>query len=190
MENDEMQEPQPVKKSRIISIVVEILIYAAIIFVCIFVIPKYVIQRTVVSGSSMEDTLQNHDNLLVEKVSYRFGDPKRFDIVIFYPHGKDEDEYYVKRVIGLPGETVQIIGPDIYIDGEILQEHYGKNPITYAGLAERPLRLEADEFFVLGDNREVSLDSRYDEVKPVHRDLIAGRAILRIWPLGSFGTIH
>ena len=98
-----------------------------------------------------------------------------------------ENEYYVKRVIGLPGETVQIIGEEIYINGELLKEDYGKEPITNPGRAAEPITLGEDEYFVLGDNREVSLDSRYTQVGNVKRENIGGKAILRIWPLNQFG---
>ncbi|MSS63064.1 signal peptidase I [Lachnospiraceae bacterium WCA-693-APC-MOT-I] len=171
-----------------VSVLRELLIYAIIVVVCIFIIPRYVIQRTIVSGSSMENTLFSDDNLLVEKVSYHFVDPKRFDVVVFYPYGRAAGEYYVKRVIGLPGETIQIKGNDIYINGKKIEEHYGKDPITYQGIASEPLKLGDDEFFLMGDNRKVSFDSRYEEVGPVHRDLLEGKAIIRIWPLKDFGT--
>lgn len=167
----------------------ELIIYALIIIVCVHVVPKYVIQRTIITGHSMENTLQDKDNVLVEKLFFRLSDPERFDIVMFYPYGQEAEEYYVKRVIGLPGETVQIIGEDIYINGEKLEENFGKQPITYQGIAEEPLTLAEDEFFLMGDNREVSFDSRYEEIGPVHRDLLAGKAVLRIWPLGEFGGI-
>lgn len=178
------------KKSFFRSIMAEILFYIALALICLFIIPRYVIQRTIVSGASMENTLQTGDNLLVEKLSYRFQDPERFDVVIFYPYGKKVDEYYVKRVIGLPGETIQIKGTHIYINGEQLEEDYGKNAITFSGIAEDAIQLGEDEFFLMGDNRKVSLDSRYEEVGLVHKDLIAGRAVLRIWPLSAFGTFR
>lgn len=167
----------------------ELLIYALILVICIHVMPQYVIQRTIISGHSMENTLQEADNVLVEKLFFSFSEPKRFEVVMFYPYGKEEGDYYVKRVIGLPGETVQIIGDDIYIDGELLEENFGKQPITYQGIAEEPLTLGEDEYFLMGDNREVSFDSRYEEIGAVKRELIAGKAILRIWPLEKFGKI-
>ena len=157
---------------------------------CITFVPRYVLQRTIVSGSSMESTLHNKENLLVEKVSYRFKDPDRFDVIVFYPYGRESDDYYIKRVIGLPGETVQIKGDTIYINGEEIKENYGKDPMVYAGIAEEPLKLADDEFFVLGDNREVSEDSRYEEVGPVKRENIEGKAILRIYPFSEFGTFE
>ena len=155
---------------------------------CVCVVPKYVLQRTIVDGTSMMNTLSDGDNLLVEKVTYRISDPKRFDVIVFYPHGRQSNDYYIKRVIGLPGETIQIKGDTIYINGKAIKENYGKDPMTESGIAEKPLKLANDEFFVLGDNREISDDSRYEDVGPVKRKNIAGRAILRISPLSEFGT--
>lgn len=168
--------------------IIELCIYAAIIVVCVAFVPKYVLQRTIVDGKSMMNTLKHGENLLVEKVSYHFTDPDRFDVIVFYPHGRESTDYYIKRVIGLPGETVQIIGEDIYIDGEKLEENFGKDPIIEPGMADEPIKLGDDEFFVLGDNRTVSEDSRYEEVGPVKRENIEGKAILRIYPLSEFGT--
>jgi len=180
---------KPSNKHKLRAIIKEILFYIIIIFACVYLIPTYVIQRTVVDGPSMENTLHNNESLIVEKISCKFDGLKRYDIIVFYPYGRDVDEYYVKRIIGLPGETVQITGSDIYINGELLEESYGKDPITYAGLAKKPISLGEDEFFVLGDNREISLDSRYEEVGLVSRENIGGRAIIRLWPLNKFGII-
>lgn len=177
-------------KEKVFAILKEGLIYLLLILLCVFVIPKYVVQRTVVSGGSMEDTLHDGESILVEKVSYRFTDPERYDVVVFYPDEEDRSEYYVKRVIGLPGEIIQISGDDIYINGELLPEDYGKQPMVYAGIAEEPLVLGDDEYFLMGDNRYVSFDSRYEEVGPVHKNMIAGKAIVRIWPLGKMGTFR
>lgn len=171
------------------SFLTELLVYIAIVALCLFVIPKYVVQRTVVSGTSMLDTLKDGDNLMVEKVSYHLSDPKRFDVIVFYPYGREDESYYVKRIIGLPGETVQIIGDEIYIDGKLLEEDYGKDPMTYSGIAEEPVKLGDDEYFVLGDNRKISKDSRYEEVGPVDRDLIEGKVVFRIYPFHSIGTV-
>lgn len=181
------EEKIPAAK-RIRNNIIELCVYVAIIVICVAFVPKYVLQRTIVDGRSMMNTLNDGENLLVEKVSYRFSDPGRFDVIVFYPHGRDSADYYIKRIIGLPGETVQIKGKDIYIDGEKLEENFGKDPITEPGMAEDPIKLGEDEFFVLGDNRTVSEDSRYEEVGPVKRENIEGRAVLRIYPLSEFGT--
>lgn len=168
----------------------EAIIYVILLFACVFLIPRYVIQHTIVDGPSMEPTLYNHEHLLVEKISYHFNDLDRFDIISFYPFGKEvSTEYYIKRVIGLPGETIQIKGEDIYINGEILEENYGKDPITFAGVASQPIHLQKDEYFVLGDNRSISKDSRSEEVGIVKKEQIGGKAILRIWPLNKFGKV-
>lgn len=187
-EEEQKSDKVKISSKKVFAGIREILIYIAIIAICVFVIPRYVAQRTIVSGSSMENTLFNADNLLVEKVSYHIVAPDRFDVVVFYPYGRDNEEYFVKRVIGLPGETIQIKGNNIYINGEKIEENYGKDPITYQGIASEPIKLGDDEFFLMGDNRKVSFDSRYEEVGPVHKDLIEGKAVLRIWPLSDFGT--
>ena len=207
---------EPKKKRSKLSIGIEIGIYVALIFICLFIIPKYVMQRTSVSGQSMEDTLHNKESLLINKISYRFHDPERYDIIVFYPHGKevDDSEFYIKRVYGLPGETIQIKENTIYINGQPIEDKYAKNAMDEAGLAEKPYTLKDDEFFVLGDNREVSLDSRTiwskekdkykdmyteDELDmisdseapgPVKREYIEGKAFFRIWPLSQFGFVE
>ena len=183
------QEEIPAGK-RLRNSIIELCVYIAIIVICVAFVPKYVLQRTIVDGKSMMNTLKHGENLLVEKVSYHFTDPDRFDVIVFYPHGRDSSDYYIKRVIGLPGETVQIKGEDIYINDEKIEENFGKDPIIDPGIAENPIKLGDDEFFVLGDNRTVSEDSRYEEVGPVKRENIEGRAILRIYPLSEFGTFE
>lgn len=184
----EGKETSPEKKG---SFLKELLVYAVIIVLCVTVVPRYVIQRTEVQGESMEDNLINGENLLVEKLTYRFKDPDRFDIITFYPQGREEEDYYIKRVIGLPGERIQISGNTIYINGKVLEEHYGREPMVDAGIAEEEIKLGKDEFFVLGDNRNHSMDSRDGEaVGVVKKKNIDGHAILRIYPFSSFGTLN
>ena len=170
---------------------VEALIYVLLIIVCVWLVPKYVVQRTVVSGESMQDTLQNGESLLVDKVSYHFTDPKRYDIIVFYPKGRDVEEYYVKRIYGLPGETVQITDKgEILIDGEELVESYGREVIKDPGLASDPITLGEDEYFVMGDNRNYSKDSRFPDVGNIKRADIIGKAWLRIYPFDKIGFIR
>ena len=164
-------------------------IYLLVVLCAAYLIITYVGQRTQVSGSSMETTLSDGDNLLVDKITYRFSDPKRFDIIVF-PFQYDTDTYYIKRIIGMPGETVQIdYDGNIDIDGEILEESYGREVIQNPGRAAEPITLGEDEYFVMGDNRNNSSDSRDPSVGNIHRKDIIGRAWVRIWPFSKFGVL-
>lgn len=167
----------------------DMLIYFILIIAAVMLIHNFVGQQIEVSGSSMEATLHNQDHLILEKISYETGDPKRFDIIVFRPYADEKKTYYIKRVIGLPGETVQIIGSDIYINGEILHEDYGNALIEDAGIAGEPIKLGENEYFVLGDNRNNSKDSRNPAVGIVDRKRILGRAWVRIWPLNNFEVL-
>lgn len=180
---------EPEKRTSAKSFLFDLLFYAILIFVSVYIIPNFVLQRTIVDGESMENTLSDGDHLYVEKVSYRLNLLKRFDIIVFYPYGRDNEEYYVKRIIGMPGETIQIIDGTIYIEGEILEEHYGKEPIIDPGRAAEPILLKDDEYFVMGDNRNISKDSRYTVVGNVEKKNIGGKAFFRISPLKEFGPI-
>lgn len=163
--------------------------YIAFVIVLTYLIITFVGQRTMVDGRSMNPTLNDGDNLIVEKLSYRFGDPQRFDIIVFPPQGAPKD-HYIKRIIGLPGETVQIDDDgNIYINGEVLEEDYGLETIQNPGRAREPITLGDDEYFVLGDNRNNSTDSRTDKVGNVKRSTITGRAWVRIWPLSDIGVL-
>ena len=151
----------------------------------------FVGQRTEVDGSSMEPMLSNGDNLIVDKITYRFRDPQRYDIIVF-PFKYQENTYYIKRIIGLPGETVQIDEQgNIYIDGEVLPENYGREIIRpdTVGIATNPIVLGEEEYFVMGDNRNNSTDSRTEIVGNIKREDIIGRAWVRIWPLNKIGIL-
>ena len=163
------------------------ILYIACVFLFSFLIVRYVGQRTEVIGSSMVPTLEDGDQLITDKISYRFKDPERFDIIVF-PH-QPMNEFYIKRIIGLPGETVEIEEDGtIYINGEVLPEEYGYGETSPQALTGKVV-LGEDEYFVLGDNREISLDSRYAEVGNVPRSIIIGRAWLRLYPFSEFGLL-
>ncbi len=154
----------------------------------VLLILNFVGTRVSVEGTSMYSTLNDKDQLVEDIFTYKFiRDPKRFEIVIFKLKN-DPGTHYIKRVIGLPGETVQIIDSVIYINGEELKEDYGKGVYFLAGSAEQPVVLGEDEYFVLGDNRINSIDSRY-AVGKVRRSQITGRAVFRVWPLSGFGSV-
>ena len=178
------------EKSRgIAGEILSFLLYVVVVVGITFLIIHYVGQRTYVSGSSMENTLSDGDNLIVDKITYRFSDPKRYDIIVF-PYQYEENTYFIKRIIGLPGETVQIVDGIIYIDGEALQESYGRDVMKNSGLAADPVTLGEAEYIVLGDNRNDSTDSRDPSVGKIPRDRIIGRAWVRIWPLSKIGILR
>ena len=182
--NDQTENVETDKKKEIIGLIV----YCAVVACLMFFIIKYVGQRTVVIGDSMETTLQDGDNLITDKLTYRFSDPKRFDIVVF-PFKDNTNQLLIKRIIGLPNETVQIVDGKIYIDNCELIEDYGNVVIESAGLASEPIVLGPDEYFVLGDNRNNSQDSRFASVGNVHRSDLIGRAWVRIWPLNGISLL-
>jgi len=164
-------------------------LYLLVVLVLTFLVVTYVGQRTKVMGSSMFPTLNDGDNLIVDKISYRFSEPERFDIIVF-PFRYAEKTYYIKRIIGLPGETVFIDEEgNIFINDILLEESYGYEVITDPGRAFEPITLGDDEYFVLGDNRNNSSDSRDPVVGNIHRDEFIGKAWMRIWPLDEMGMI-
>lgn len=185
----ELVEQAPKKKNTAKSFLFDLIFYALLIFVSVYIIPNFVLQRTIVDGESMENTLSDEDHLYVEKITYRMDMLKRFDIIVFYPYGRENEEYYVKRIIGMPGEKVQIIDGNIYINDNILEENYGKEPIRDPGVAAEPILLKEDEYFVMGDNRNISKDSRYSSVGNVDKKNIGGKAFFRISPFKKFGPI-
>lgn len=156
----------------------------------VYLIIHFVGQRTQVQGSSMEPTLSAEDNLIVDKLSYRFHEPERFDIVVFL-FSQENETFYIKRVIGLPGETVRIdVNGNIYVNDTLLEENYGKEKILDPGRAGASIELGEDEYFVLGDNRNNSSDSREPTVGNIRREDIIGRAWLRIWPFDKIGFVR
>ncbi len=175
--------------NKVVKEILSNVIWLAVVFALTMLIIEFVVQRTVVSGESMMYTLQDEDSLLVDKISYRFSDPERFDIVIF-PYPSDPEECFIKRIIGLPGETIQIdeFG-NIWIDGEILEENYGAEVIWDAGVASDPITLGDDEYFVMGDNRNHSMDSRDPSVGNIKREDFIGKAFIRIYPFETFGGL-
>ena len=181
-ERDEEKERSPFQE------LLGMLLYIGVVLVITFLIITFVGQRTHVSGDSMKNTLHHGDQLIEDKITYRFKEPVRYDIIVF-PYQYEEDTFYIKRIIGLPGETVQIVNGEIYINGEILRETYGREVIRDPGMAAEPVQLGEDEYFVLGDNRNASSDSREPSVGVIHRNDIVGRAWIRIWPLNKAGIL-
>lgn len=179
---------EKVAKNTIVKVVLK---YMFIFVLFGIVIPRYVCVQVRVEGFSMSDTLQNSDILLQEKISYHFKEPERFDIVILnspLSNQMEEERYWVKRIIGLPGETIEIKNGVIYINGEQLKDdQYGNSKIEYYGIIKESYTIPEDEYFVMGDNRRgiESHDSRYSDVKSIKRKDIQGHVFARIYPLNT-----
>lgn len=141
-----------------------------------FVIVYLVGMKISVIGVSMEPALYNGQEVLVNRFIYKLTAPDRGDIVAFLPNGNQNSHYYLKRVVGLPGERIQIIGGYVYIDGVLLEEDDTYDKISEPGIAENEMVLGSNEYFVLGDNRNNSEDSRSGNIGPVSRDTITGKA--------------
>lgn len=156
----------------------------AVAAMCAFFISHFVGSLVRIDGHSMDPTLYNGEQILTSKVEYSNNDPKRFDIIVFnmFKKGSKEKPYYlVKRIIGLPGETVRIDSTGkIYINGEVLNEHYGAETIEDAGDAASEIILGENEYFVLGDNRNYSTDSRYSVVGKVNRNQFEGKMVCEL----------
>ena len=176
------------EKVNIVKELYYLAIYIGVVILACYLIVTFVGERTTVEGESMNPTLHNGESLWIDKITYRFSDPKRFDIVVFPP--KDNpDELYIKRVIGLPGETVRIDEWGIiYINGEPLIESYGTETIISPYDAKDDILLGPDEYFVLGDNRNNSTDSRI--IGSIKKQDIVGRAWLRMYPFNEFGLVE
>lgn len=197
LSNEPIQKNESAKDSAVIRFVNNLLVLGVCILLAYLLasfVTHYIAHETKVEGESMEPSLTDGDSIIIQKVSYYLGEPERFDVVVFPVQQENTDSktknYYVKRVIGLPNETVQILDGKVYIDGEELKgDTYCLSDILDAGNAANPITLGNDEYFVLGDNRNRSTDSRSDYVGTIHRKDIVGEVLMCIWPLSHIGLI-
>lgn len=174
--------------------IIELVEMIAIAFVVVIPVRYFLFQPFYVKGASMEPSFHNNDYLVVDEISYRFGEPKRGDIIVFkYP--KDQRMNLIKRIIGLPGETIKISNGKITIynkdseEGILLKESYlSEKTLTCSFGDESEIKLRDDEFYGLGDNRENSEDSRI--FGPIKKDLIIGKVLLRGWPPYRIGIME
>lgn len=151
-----------------------------LVVVGVFLVVMFVVTFQQVMGPSMEPTFYEGDVLLLDKLSYRFFKPSRNDIVVI----EEDSKNMIKRIIGLPGETISYKDNILYIDGE----SYKETTIDVETADFGPITLGSDEYFVMGDNRINSMDSR--DFGPVEKKHIVGRVALRIWPFNKFGLVH
>lgn len=176
------QKPDPKERGSSFS---EIIRFSLIALIIVLPIRFFVAQPFIVSGASMEDTFETGEYLIVDQLTYRFDEPMRGDVIIFrYP--KDPTKFFIKRIVGLPGDTLDIVGANVIItnaefpEGVVLKEDYVEDMQPSADLTKT---LGEDEYFVMGDNRNASSDSRVWGV--LQRENIIGRAFLRLFPFNE-----
>lgn len=155
-----------------------------------YLIIEYAVDKTTMLGNSMETTLKNGDKIIVNKLAYIRKGPDRYDVIVFKQSGKEHSYYSIKRVIGIPGDTVEIVDGFVYINGVKLEEEIKVEPMRLAGLAAEPITLEEEEYFVLGDNRNASEDSRFANIGLIVRNDIVGEAWLRLNPFSIIKKIN
>ena len=210
MSEQKPEEKNLSKQDKIKLFIKETLETIVIVLVLVILIRGFLGEPRWIPSSSMEDTLQIHDNLIVEKVSRYFGPPQRGDILVFFPPFEElspslwcrftrfvgfftKEEAYIKRVIGIPGDTIQVVPYEgVYVNDVLLKEPYKKEvfdgfcapePEMHCG----PIKIPEGEYYMMGDNRNDSTDSRYWGLMPKER--IVGRACFRFWPLNRIGIL-
>ena len=169
---------------RITSWIVDIILVAVLAFFLTWAFGT----RVVMVGNSMNPLLSDGDTLMIDRLKSRLVPPQRFDIAVYTLEG--DDSVYLKLVLGLPGETLQIRDGSVYINNRLLEDERLAFSVPNAGIAEEPVLLGADEYFVIGRSPDASRDSRFSEVGNIHRDQIRGTVWLRSAPFGRFGVIR
>ncbi|MCR5271442.1 MAG: signal peptidase I [Lachnospiraceae bacterium] len=180
------------KKKMNISLIKEIAIWTVEIFIVLliaFVLVTFIGMRTTVLGQSMSPTLESGEEVIVNRFIYIVSEPKRDDVIVFLPNGNEKSHYYIKRVIGVPGDTVQIKDGVVYVNGEVYEDELDAQAIADAGIAEEEITVGDDEYFVLGDNRNNSEDSRYANIGNVKKEYINGKAWFIVSPWSDIGFI-
>lgn len=154
------------------------------IVLALFII-TFIAQSFLVQGASMEPSLHNGERLLVDKLTYRIRPPKRGEVIVFkYP--SDPRRKFIKRIMGLPGDQIEVRNHQLYVNGSALEEEYINGP-TYGDFG--PIVVPEGSYFVMGDNRNNSDDSRFADVGPVPRKLVVGRALFMYWPIPRLGVV-
>lgn len=183
------ENKRPMIRKILIETAIWVIEIAAVILLAYFII-YFALEKTNMVGISMETTLSDDDSIIINKFSYRFADPKRFDVIVFKQSGNEHSYYNIKRIIGLPGETIRIKSGKIFVNGEIIEDIINVEEMSNYGLAEEPIKLEDNEYFVLGDNRNNSEDSRFASVGMIRKDEIIGEAFIRLKPFNFINKLN
>lgn len=188
-------QEQPSSRSKIKDAVIEIATTVGLAIILYLVITTFIVQTFRVEQTSMQNTLQSGEHLLIDKLTPRFDDYSRGDIIVFHPNGATDETPYIKRVIGVGGDNVQIANGLVYVNGVELDEtdytfeFPGQNEPTVAKNGGNTFDVPEGQLFVLGDHRQRSTDSRNVSVGLVDVDDVVGRAWLRFWPLDTLGIV-
>lgn len=161
-----------------------------LVIVMAFVLVYFVGEKTSVIGASMEPALYNKEEVIINKFVYKLTKPQRGDVIVFQPNGNKNTHSNIKRVVGLPGETIQVKNGMVYIDGKAYENEYITESVKEAGIAEDDIILGEDEYFVLGDNINNSEDSRYANVGNVDKQDIKGKVWFRVSPVKKMGFVR
>lgn len=162
---------------------------AAVIFMAYVSVSCFGVRSNVV-GQAMSETLENGDQVLINKFVYVVSDPKAGDVIVFLPNGNEKSHYYVRRVIGVPGDKIQIKDGSVYVNGQRYNEKTEVATMEEAGIANEEITLGDNEYFVLGDNRNNSEDSRYANIGNIKREYIVGQAWFCLESQDGMGFIH
>lgn len=179
------QEPEENRLQSVISWIVDIAVVIALAAYIVYCFGT----KVQVTGNSMSPVLNSGEVVLMNRLAYDLGNPKRFDVAVFYQDHIDQD-HNLKRIIGLPGETIQIKDNKVYVNGIPLDAEAELQSVSIAGIAEYPIELEDNEYFLLGDNRESSEDSRFAGIGNIRRDQLVGKVWLRFQPLEQLAFIR
>ncbi len=172
------ESKKPLVRKIVISSIIWI-VEIALVVALAYLIVNYALEKTTMLGESMETTLKDQDKIIINKFAYKFSKPERFDIVVFKQTNKEHSYFNIKRIIGLPGETIQIENGKIYVGGKIIEEPIVTEAMHNSGLAAEEMKLDDNEYFVLGDNRNNSEDSRFANIGNILFDDIIGKAWIR-----------